>query len=46
MLEGKWKKESRKDRTKFYDESGDLIPLQSGKIWVEILPVDRKLEWE
>ncbi|OGH59819.1 MAG: hypothetical protein A2725_02265 [Candidatus Magasanikbacteria bacterium RIFCSPHIGHO2_01_FULL_33_34] len=46
VLEGKWKKESRKDRTKFYDESGDLIPLQSGKIWVEILPVDRKLEWE
>lgn len=46
MIKGKWLKESRKDRTKFYDEEGKIISLQAGKIWIEALPEDRKLKWE
>ena len=43
-IPGRWRKASRKDRTQFYDENDQLIPLQSGKIWVEVLPVNGKLE--
>jgi len=46
VIEGKWFKESRKDRTRWYDEENNLIPLQAGKIWVEILPEDKELKWE
>ncbi len=46
VIEGTWKKENREGRTRFYDENGYLIPLQSGKIWIEILPTDRELKWE
>lgn len=45
MTKGEWFKESRKDRTKFYDEEGKIIPLQAGKIWVEVLPDDKELKW-
>lgn len=46
VMEGKWMKEGRKDRTKFYDEDNKEISLQAGKIWVEVLPEDRELKWE
>lgn len=46
IFEGEWFKESRKDRTQWYDENGDIIPLQAGKIWVEVLPDNREVEWE
>jgi len=46
MVKGQWFKASRKDRTQFYDANGDIIPLQAGKIWIEILPDNRELEWE
>ncbi|MCR4277614.1 MAG: DUF3048 domain-containing protein [Candidatus Berkelbacteria bacterium] len=38
--EGTWKKPSRLERTRFYDSQGVEIPLNRGKIWVEILPQD------
>jgi hypothetical protein len=34
---GTWKKESVNGRTRFYDAAGVEIPLQRGKIWVEIV---------
>lgn len=46
MTKGQWFKQSRKDRTKFYDEEGEIIPLQAGKIWVEVLPDDKELKWK
>jgi hypothetical protein len=38
--DGTWKKPSRLERTRFYDGQGVEIPLNSGKIWIEILPQD------
>jgi len=35
---GTWKKETRQSRTEWFDESGESIPLSSGKIWVEVVP--------
>lgn len=43
MVEGEWSKASRTDRTQFYDLDGKIIPLQPGKIWVEILPLTAKM---
>ena len=45
VFTGEWFKESRKDRTKFYDETGEIIPLQAGKIWVEILSEEKELKY-
>ena len=38
--DGTWKKPSRLERTRFYDGQGAEIPLNRGKIWVEVLPQD------
>jgi len=34
---GKWVKESKNTRTKFYDLSGEEMSLKPGKIWVEVV---------
>lgn len=36
-VDGTWKKESVSGRTRFYDAAGAEIPLQRGKVWVEII---------
>ncbi|MEK7170731.1 MAG: DUF3048 domain-containing protein [Patescibacteria group bacterium] len=40
QTDGTWKKSSRLERTRFYDSQGVEIPLNRGKIWVEVLPQD------
>lgn len=37
-VDGTWKKDDRTSRTRFYDASGAEIPLNRGKIWVEVIP--------
>lgn len=37
-----WKKPSREERTRYYDESGSEIVFTAGPTWVEILPNDRE----
>jgi hypothetical protein len=37
-VDGTWKKASRTDRTRFYDSAGKEIPLDRGKIWIEVIP--------
>ena len=37
MIEGVWKKQSASDRTEWRDTNGDVIPLNPGKIWIEVL---------
>jgi hypothetical protein len=37
-IRGTWKKPSRKERTRFYDESGTEIALNRGHIWIEVVP--------
>ncbi|MBN1331670.1 DUF3048 domain-containing protein [Candidatus Dojkabacteria bacterium] len=36
MIEANWKKDSKEDRTKYYDEAGNEIELNRGQIWVSI----------
>ena len=36
MIEAKWKKDKKEDRTKYYDEEGNEIELNRGQIWVSI----------
>jgi hypothetical protein len=38
QINGTWKKPSRLERTRFYDESGNEIEINRGKIWVEVIP--------
>ncbi len=35
---GVWKKDQRTDRTRFFTEDGQELPLASGNIWVSIVP--------
>lgn len=43
MIRGTWKKENPPDRTRFYDKSGDEIPLAPGKTWIMVVPVKMSL---
>jgi len=45
-VDGTWKKESTKDRLKFYDKDGNEVELNSGTTWVEIVPTDRVVKFE
>lgn len=38
VVEGSWKKDSRTERTRFFDNAGVEIKLNRGNIWVEIIP--------
>ena len=39
----KWKKESREERTFFYDSEGEEIEFNAGTTWIEIVPTDRDI---
>jgi hypothetical protein len=34
VIEGKWRKQSRLDRTQYFDGEGKEIPLNRGQIWI------------
>lgn len=34
IIEGKWRKQSRLDRTQYFDTEGNEIPLNRGQIWI------------
>ena len=36
MIEAKWKKNKKEDRTRYYDSAGNEIELNRGQIWVSI----------
>jgi len=40
-----WKKAKEMDRTIFYDQSGKEVTFAPGQIWVEILPIGDKVEY-
>lgn len=43
FLKGKWKKQTREDRTRFYDDKDQEIFLNAGTTWVEVVPSDRNI---
>lgn len=45
-IKGKWKKESREARTKFYDAEDKEIKLARGQVWIEVLPSDRNYQYQ
>jgi hypothetical protein len=45
VIEGKWVKKSRTDRTKFYDSKGKEIKFNAGQIWIEVLPLEAKVTY-
>lgn len=38
VIEGKWSKQSRTERTLFFDGKGKEVKFNRGSIWIEILP--------
>lgn len=38
IIDGKWKKKSRTDRTMYYDSSGKEISFNRGLIWIAMVP--------
>ncbi|HOR06139.1 MAG TPA: DUF3048 domain-containing protein [Candidatus Dojkabacteria bacterium] len=38
IIDGKWKKKSRTDRTMYYDSSGKEISFNRGMIWIAMVP--------
>jgi hypothetical protein len=38
VIHGSWKKDSRTDRTKYYDSSGNAIKFNRGRIWISMIP--------
>lgn len=41
---GTWKKESKTSPTLFYDENNKQITLQPGNTWIQVVPLDFKLD--
>ena len=44
LIEGKWRKSSKKERTKFYDKNGEEIKFNRGIFWYEIIPPEVKIK--
>ena len=42
----KWSKESRRAQTKYTDEAGNLITLNRGQTWIQIMPTTAKVTIE
>jgi hypothetical protein len=40
---GTWEKTGRNTRMVFKDGAGEIIPLNAGQTWIEVLPTDRKV---
>ena len=36
-IDGSWKKDNRMDRTTFYDDAGDEIEFNRGRIWIAVI---------
>jgi hypothetical protein len=45
VIEGKWSKKSRIDRTLFYDSTGSEVKFNRGQIWIEVLPTTGKVNY-
>ena len=45
VIEGKWSKKSRTDKTLFFDNAGKEVKFNRGQIWVEVLPTTGKVNY-
>lgn len=44
-IEGTWEKDSRTDRTKFFDKNGKEISFVRGVVWIEIVPAGNTIKF-
>lgn len=45
VVEGTWEKDSRLDRTMFYDDKGKEIEFTRGPIWIEAVPTGNDIDY-
>jgi len=45
VIEGTWEKDSRTDRTRFYDQEGKEIAFVRGPIWIEAVPAGNEINY-
>lgn len=45
VIETTWEKDTRTDRTKFFDENGKEISFVRGPIWIEAVPVGNTIDY-
>lgn len=45
VIEGKWSKKSRTERTLFFDNTGKEVKFNRGQIWIEVLPLTGKVNY-
>jgi hypothetical protein len=45
VIEGTWEKDSRTDRTMFFDENGKEISFVRGPIWIEAVPAGNTINY-
>ncbi|MFA6908481.1 MAG: DUF3048 domain-containing protein [Patescibacteria group bacterium] len=46
LTNGTWKKDSRTDRTRFYDANGNEMSMVRGSTWIHVVPKDRPVTYE
>lgn len=46
IIKGTWKKDSRTDRTLFYDKDGQEIEFNRGNTWIHVLPEKQEVRYE
>ena len=46
VIEGSWQKDSRQNRTIFYDDAGGEVKFNRGQIWIEVLPLGNQVDYE
>lgn len=45
IIEGRWKKSNRLDRTKFYDSEGNEIEFNRGVSWIMVIPTNSEVSY-
>ncbi len=45
VIEGKWSKKDRLARSKFLDAKGNEIELNRGRVWIQTIPAENKVEY-
>jgi len=45
VIQGTWRKDSKKEREKYFDESGQEIKFNGGITWVEVIPKETMVEY-
>lgn len=45
VIDGTWRKPDEEDQVRFYDSSGDELPIVRGRVWISALPIGNDVEY-